>query len=51
MPKIDRVSKEFQDAYAIFFKEIMKTMANNSTEKKIIKSTLKSMIKYVESYE
>lgn len=49
--KIDRVSKEFQEAYAIFFKEIMKTMANNSTDKKIIRSTLKSLIKYVESYE
>ena len=49
--KIDRVSKEFQNAYKIFFEEIVKTMINNSTEKKIIKSILKSMIKYVESYE
>jgi len=48
---IDLVSKDFKKANDIFFKEIKKTLKNNSTEKKIIIVSLKTLIKYVKSYE
>jgi len=48
--KVDIVSKEFKKAYEIFFEEIMKALKNSSTERQIVLSVLKSLIKYVQSY-
>jgi len=48
--KIDIACKEFKKAYEIFSEEIRKTLNSSRTDKMVILSALKSLIKYVESF-